>query len=271
MAFVTSALGVKSVPRAIGFGLACTLVGALAISFVWLSFDAQEQTSRTTIGVGVNSDAGLIGQTVPDIGEMMLNSVPLHLRDDYHVQPPDILQVKFTGSSPDLQDKEMKAAGGERLVTSDGVINLGDFGSLHVAGLTLSEIKSAIQRQMDFAGRNWQVEVSVLAQNSHVYYVVFEGGAGGDRFMRYPAVGDDTLLDALCQVGRFNDLRTKRIWIARPQPGSSVDQVLPVHWKWTSDQTATCTNYHILPGDRIFVKELPWWMKLIEKVAAFQG
>lgn len=89
--------------------------------------------------------------------------------------------------------------------------------------------------------------------------------------MRYPAVGDDTLLDALCQVGRFNDLRTKRIWIARPQPGSIVDQVLPVHWKWTSDQTATGTNYHILPGDRIFVKELPWWMKLIEKVAAFQG
>lgn len=159
----------KSVPRAIAFGFAFTLIGALAISTTWLSFDAQEQTSRTTIGDGVNSNAGLVGQAVPDIGEMMLNSVPLHQRDDYHVQSPDILQVKFTLTSSSLQDEETKAASDEYYVAPDGVIRLRNFGSLHVAGLALAEIKSAIRRQMDFAGRNWQVEVSVLAQNSHVY------------------------------------------------------------------------------------------------------
>ena len=100
--------------------------------------------------------------------------------------------------------------------------------------------------------------------------MIVEGGAGqGDEVQRHAVVGDETVLDVLSQVEQSDQLKNKRIWIARPQPGSSgVDAILPVEWTSASDPFATCNNYQILPGDRIFITQLTWWQQLLEKAAA---
>jgi len=257
--------------QALMFGAACALMGASAASLAWVSFNERQQIQQIISGAGVNSNDGIVGQVVLDAGEMALSSVPLHQRKEYTVEPPDILKVEVRCASPFSQDQELQDIGGEKLVAPDGTITLGgNYGSVAVAGRTLDEIRTAIAKRIDADEQNRRVDVSVVAQNSHVYYVILEGNQSGDQVHRYPANGDDTLLDALSQVGRFNELRTRRIWIARPVPGGT-DEILPVQWTWTSDQTATGKNYQILAGDRIFITQLPTWMDLIEQAVALQS
>ena len=166
---VCDKLGVNSAGRAFVFGVVCAFVGALAASLAWRAFSKPNLASREIIGVGVNSDAGLVGDVVPEMDAMSVNHVPLHKRSDYRVNPPDILTIQFTGVSADAQDEEMRAISGERLVQPNGAIDLGnEFGSLPVEGLTTSEIKTAIEERVNAKRRNWCVDVSVYAQNSKV-------------------------------------------------------------------------------------------------------
>lgn len=268
---VCDKLGVKSAAHAFVYGFACALVGALAASLAWRSLSEPSQSPRGIIGVGVNSNAGVTGEVAPEVDNTTLNRVPLHERSDYRVAPPDILTVKAGHIGPE-PDEELLAVSGEKLVQPDGTLDLDEFGSVYVEGLTQCEIQSAIAARLHAENPDWQASVSVFKQNSKVYYIILEGGSGqGDQVLRYPVVGDETVLDALCQVERPNDLQNKRIWIARPQPGDDgVDAILPVQWKGSSDQMATCNNYQILPGDRIFIAEITWWEQLLERAAALR-
>ena len=72
----------------------------------------------------------------------------------------------------------MQPITGEHLVSPDGTVNLGTYGLVYVAGMTLEEAKQAIE---DATGQaTWtspQVSVSVFAYNSKVYYVITKGPA----------------------------------------------------------------------------------------------
>ena len=154
------------------------------------------------------------------------------------------------------QSAAMQPITGEHLVAPDGRVNLGTYGLVYVAGMTLEETKAAIDAQL--AGRldNPDVSVSVFAYNSKVYYVVTEGAGLGDTVARFPITGNETVLDALTQVNGLSRVSSKRIWIARPMPGGSAcDAILPVNWKEITAGGATATNYQVFPGDRIFIAE----------------
>jgi len=145
---------------------------------------------------------------------------------------------------------------GEHLVAPDGRVNLGIYGLVYVAGLTLEEAKTAIDSHLSQYLDNPNVSVSVFAYNSKVYYVVTEGAGLGDTVARFPITGNETVLDALTQVNGLSRVSSKRIWIARPMPGGSAcDAILPVNWKEITAGGATATNYQVLPGDRIFIEE----------------
>jgi polysaccharide biosynthesis/export protein len=145
---------------------------------------------------------------------------------------------------------------GEHLVAPDGRVNLGTYGLVYVAGMTLEEAKAAIDDQLGEKLDNPDVSVSVFAYNSKVYYVVTEGAGLGDTVARFPITGNETVLDALTQVNGLSRVSSKRIWIARPMPGGSAcDSILPVNWKEITAGGATATNYQVLPGDRIFIEE----------------
>ena len=64
----------------------------------------------------------------------------------------------------------------------------------------------------------------------------------------------ETVLDAISQIQGLTQVSSKRIWIARPQPGGTPhDEILPVNWQEIAKGAATAMNYQVLPGDRIFV------------------
>jgi polysaccharide biosynthesis/export protein len=164
---------------------------------------------------------------------------------------------------------------GEHMVGPDGTVTLGSYGSVVVAGLTLDEARSAIERHLSQFLESPEVSVNVFAYNSKVYYIVTQGGGLGDNVVRVPVTGNETVLDAISQVNGLQSVSSKRIWIARPVPGCEENIVLPVDWCAVTGRGAAATNYQILPGDRVFIAEdeviafdshLAKWLAPVERV-----
>jgi RNA polymerase sigma factor (sigma-70 family) len=63
---------------------------------------------------------------------------PVKLMSEYVVEPPDLLLVEVLEALPG------RDISGERLVRPDGAISLGFYGDIHVAGLTLPQVKEKI-------------------------------------------------------------------------------------------------------------------------------
>ena len=120
--------------------------------------------------------------------------------DEYVVEPPDLILVEVLEALPDQPIQ------GERLVRPDGTLNLGFYGEVYVAGLTLREIKAKViahlrnhlgdeqlglikadpkrpDQSLAVAPEDsTRVRVDVVAYNSKCYYVQGEVAAPG-RFM----------------------------------------------------------------------------------------
>ena len=144
---------------------------------------------------------------------------------------------------------------GEHLVRPDGTISLGVYGAVYVAGMTLDEVKYAVESHLSAYLQSPEVSVDVLAYNSKVVYVVTDGGGYGERVVRLPVTGNETVLDAISQIQGLSDVSSKKIWVARPAPsGAACAQVLDVHWEEITREGITTTNYQLLPGDRIFIE-----------------
>jgi polysaccharide export outer membrane protein len=168
-------------------------------------------------------------------------------------------------ASPEVSVQLAQAAGtqpigGQYLVGPDGCVNLRQYGSVHLAGLTLAEAKLAVERHLSQYLDHPVIWIDVAGYNSKVYYIVTEGAGMGDNLVRMPITGNETLLDAMSQVQGLSQLSSKRIWIARPAPaGFHCEQILPVDWNAITRGAATATNYQVLPGDRIFIAEDKAW------------
>jgi protein involved in polysaccharide export with SLBB domain len=155
-----------------------------------------------------------------------------------------------------LQASGVQQIAGEHLIGPDGHVNLGIYGSVYVAGMTVEEARGAIENQLANYMDQPKVSVDVLIYNSKFYYIINEGAGFGENVVRIPITGNETVLDAIAQIGGLQQVSSKRIWISRPAPkDTQCDQVLPVDWEGITRGAATATNYQILPGDRIFVAE----------------
>jgi polysaccharide export outer membrane protein len=145
---------------------------------------------------------------------------------------------------------------GPYLVGPDGTVNLRQYGAVHVAGRTIAEAKVALERHLAQYFDSPAVSVDVAAYNSKVYYVVTAGAGLGDNIARVPITGNETVLDAISNIGGLSQLSSKQIWIARPAPGDfGCEQILPVDWVAITRGGSAATNYQIMPGDRIFIAE----------------
>ena len=160
-------------------------------------------------------------------------------------------QVSFRVSAlPTLQP-----IAGEHMVGPDGMINLGSYGTVSVVGMTVNEAREAIERHLSQYLTDPQVAVNVFAYNSKKYYVITEGAGLGDTVTMFPVTGNETVLDAIANVNGLDNVSSKQIWVARPTSDTCKMQILPVDWRAITAQGATSTNYQLMPGDRIFVKE----------------
>lgn len=154
------------------------------------------------------------------------------------------------------QSAGQQQIGGEHLVGPDGTVNLGTYGRVYVAGMTVAQAKAAVERKLSDKILEPKVSVDVYTYGSKFYYIITEGAGSGDSVMRVAITGNETVLDAICQVNGTSRLSSQSMWIARPaQGGIGCDQLLPVNWKEISKGAATATNFQILPGDRLFISE----------------
>jgi polysaccharide export outer membrane protein len=157
------------------------------------------------------------------------------------------------------QSRLLQQIRGQHLVTPDGKVRLGVYGSVQVVGLTVPQAKQAIEAHLAEYLDRPELSVDIIGYNSKVYYVILDGGGNGQLILRLPITGNDTVLDAVSQVGGLTALSSKhRIWVSRPSPDDKdEDQVLPVDWIGMTTAGRTKTNYQLLPGDRIFVNANP--------------
>jgi len=159
--------------------------------------------------------------------------------------------------SVELEDAESpQPVDGEHLVRPDGRVSLGIYGDVLLAGLTLPEVRVAVQEHLKSNGiQEPKVAVDVASYNSKLYYVITDGGGFGEAVTRLHYTGNETVLDAISQIQGLPEVSSKRIWIARPGPaGSGTAQILEVAWEDIAALGQTATNYQILPGDRIYVQ-----------------
>jgi polysaccharide export outer membrane protein len=208
----------------------------------------------------------------------------------YVVEPPDqlLIEVVTITREPRLDERgipekdekgepifEYRALGlpvqpisGGFTVRPDGTVYLGIWGSVPVAGLTLSQIQEAITdhiaRQEDptrpgagpIRREALRVVVDVLQYNSKRYYVIYDGGGMGEQVVGFPVTGSETVLDAITNVGGLHQVASKRnVWVARRTPHmGDHQQILPVDWVGITQHGITLTNYQLMPGDRVYVK-----------------
>ena len=185
----------------------------------------------------------VVGMTIEEIRE----AVTEHLRQILANPEVSAQLARTSGTQPIT---------GVYLVGPDGTVNLRHYGSVHLAGKTLVEARVALEKHLAQYFDSPQVSLDMVGYNSKVYYVITEGANLGDNVVRVPITGNETVLDAVSQVGGLSQLSSKKIWIARPAPGGfSCEQIMPVEWDAITRGAATDTNYQLLPGDRLFISE----------------
>lgn len=164
-------------------------------------------------------------------------------------------------SNPEVSVQLARASGmqpvtGEYLVAPDGTVNLRQYGTVQVAGKTIAEATAALEKHLSQYFDSPEAAVSILVYNSKVYYIITEGANLGDNIVRMPVTGNETVLDAISQVGGISQLSSTEIWIARPAPDSlACEQILPIDYEAITRGASTGTNYQILAGDRVFIAE----------------
>ena len=89
-------------------------------------------------------------------------------------------------SNPDVSVQLAKTAGtapvsGDYIVGPDGTINLKEYGTLYVAGKTVTEIRLDLQKHLEQYFDSPEAAVEVRQYNSKVFYVITQGAGVGGR------------------------------------------------------------------------------------------
>ena len=168
----------------------------------------------------------------------------------------------------------------DHTVQQEGTIDLGSYGRMQVAGLSVPEIQQRVQfavmqqealrhqSGIGLASHNGQpprrmeesldlgVAVRLVSQERGAVYVMGEVNAPGS----YPIVGSETVLDALITAGGLSDrANDHKIILTRPQTEGKPRFILPVCYQQILQLGDTSTNYQLQPGDRIYVPSLTLW------------
>jgi polysaccharide export outer membrane protein len=205
----------------------------------------------------------------------------------YVVEPPDILLIQASNRIT----LRLQPIVGQHLVGPDGTVNLGIYGKVPVAGLTLEQVADAVAARLleimpgllrgvpevddkgqekkgsegvyakefrqDFSSLELvkkELQVDVLVYNSKFYYVITDGGGYGQQVYPIPIRGNETVLDALANINGLPAVASKkRVWVARATRAGQPPKILPVDWMAVTKCGQSETNYQLFPGDRVYV------------------
>jgi autotransporter-associated beta strand protein len=166
--------------------------------------------------------------------------------------PPSTESMKITRTGRGISGADLGS--GQYLVGPDGTINMRQYGMVQVTGMTIAELKAALEKHLSKFMESPEVWVDVSGYNSKVFYVITDGAGSGDNERRIPITGNETVLYALAAIGGLSQFSSKKIWVSRPSPTNSrKGTILTVDYAAITQRGATETNYQIMPGDRIFI------------------
>jgi polysaccharide export outer membrane protein len=206
-----------------------------------------EPDGTINLGATYGGSVSVAGKTLPEIKAI----IEKHLVTTLMYKDP-----KITVSL--AQGRAGQRISGPHLVRPDGTISLGTYGSVRVTGLTLAEVRRAVEAQLSQYLLDPEISVDVQNYNSKIYYVVLDGAGAGQTVVRLPITGNETVMDAVAQVNGLTAVSSQdRIWVSRPAPEGGCHQILPVDWRAVVEHADPATNYQILPGDRVFVAAYP--------------
>jgi protein involved in polysaccharide export with SLBB domain len=175
---------------------------------------------------------------MPDIARELSKAVPL----TRFLQPGDQLLIEATEEEPTHRIP------GDQTVLSDGSVDLGYYGRVIVAGMTQEDAEFAIQKLVFEAD---QKPISLNVQVIHSidrFYVVGEVNSPG------ALEGYETVLDAILKAGGLtNRASACDLLLARPSQPCDCRVTLSVCYRAITQLGDSTTNYHLKPGDRIFV------------------
>ena len=147
---------------------------------------------------------------------------------------------------------------GKHLVSPDGKLDLGRFGTVAVGGMTTDEIREAIEKKLSDRLDKPRVYVDVAVSNSRAFYIIFTDAKTGDSVTRVALKSRTTVLDALASAIYPHPINLGRaeIRISRPTSDGLSSQQLSVDWNAITQSDDHATNHRLLPGDRIFVSPI---------------
>ena len=227
-------------PTAPGLGRATIVVGTTAALLVaqpgCSSLRSRKEADRVPV-------RGVIDPDQPR--ELDKTSMPR-----YVVEPPDELDVTVKPTLPDWMI-------GSFTVQPDGVIDLGLYGDVYVAGLTLEQVEAKVAEQLMLEALSrgqkpdepYRVSARITNSQSKVYYVMGTVASEG----AFPLRGNETVLDAILQAGLKSNSLPEKAYLSRPHPVGGPCQVLRIDWAAIKENADTLTNYQLFPGDRIIV------------------
>jgi polysaccharide export outer membrane protein len=168
----------------------------------------------------------------------------------YVVEPPDELEIYVRPAALEVTQTTVT-------VQSDGVIDLGFYGDVYVAGLTLTQIEDKIAEHLTAISKakhmalHEPVQCSVRLVNgsaSKRHYVLGTVTNQGS----FPSTGNETVLDAILTAGLRSNSIPEKAYLARPSPTGGPPEILRIDWEEIRNGN-TFTNYQLFPGDRIYV------------------
>ncbi len=162
----------------------------------------------------------------------------------HYLQPGDEVLVEVVDYDSDVR------LPADQQVMADGTIDLGKYGRVVVASKTNEQAEAVVQRAIATV-ESKPVPVNVrLIQPVDRYYVIGEVNSPG----AYSLVGHETVLDAILEAGGLTARASAcDLLLARPTDPCSCRVTLPVCYRAITQLGDTTTNYHLQPGDRIFV------------------
>lgn len=160
----------------------------------------------------------------------------------YVIEPPDVLKVGITYE----ENGAPKSHSALCLVGPDGRINLDKWGTVYVAGMRLEQAQEATRKAVEKHAALPEVSIDVHAFNSKVYYVITTS-ANGDNVVTCPVTGNETVLDAIAQIGGVSMPSASNVSVVRP------NKTLQVDWQKIASGSSVATNYRLMPGDRVIV------------------
>jgi protein involved in polysaccharide export with SLBB domain len=172
----------------------------------------------------------------------------------YVIEPPDVLQINVIGG----ESENRTSITGSHMVGPDGRVSLGNWGNVYVAGMTIREAQSAIEKTIAKSLPSPRVAIDITAYNSKKYYVITQQAGGPDSVDEFQFTGSETVLDAIAQLGGIQSKTVQQVVVARPAPnGAGASSTLLVDWAQIASGKSADTNYQLQPRDRVIISSRP--------------